>query len=255
MTHAQQDAQPGRPTSVAPLKNVAACLTLCEEIIAARPGLPNIGVFSGFSGYGKTLASQYAMTFHGAIYVDVADYWTAKRFCQALLSEVGEHKPRGTRPEMMDRLIETLGDQRARLIIIDEADKLIDKKLIETVRDLNRFAQVPILLVGEELLPQKLESVERVHNRVRDFVLAQPCDLADARVLAKFLFPQLLIDDELLDLIRQRTGGNARRIVSTLQEAETWARNAGVAALTRENHMGRIFTGHTPRRHEQRKAA
>ncbi len=66
-------------------------------------------------------------------------------------------------------------------------DKLVDKGMIELVRDINKAAQVPVLLVGEELLPQKLEQYERVHNRVLEWVLAQPCDLADARAQANLL--------------------------------------------------------------------
>jgi DNA transposition AAA+ family ATPase len=139
-------------------------------------------------------------------------------------------------------------DDPARPLIIDEADKLVDKGMIELVRDINKAAQVPVLLVGEELLPAKLEKYERVHNRVLEWVLAQPCDLEDARTLARFLYPKLSITDQLLDRFREETGGKARRIATTLNEAAAFAANSGAGTLDIDNYSGRIFTGESPKR-------
>ncbi|KQZ14338.1 hypothetical protein ASD44_09830 [Mesorhizobium sp. Root554] len=242
------NTQTSRPGSVAPLKNVASCLALIDTLIHRPSHLPNIGVFSGFSGYGKTMAAQYCWNRKGAIFVEVFDFWTRKKFCQALLAELGVVRTRGTIGDMMDEIISRLGDDPARPVIIDEADKLVDKGMIELVRDINKAAQVPVLLVGEELLPQKLEQYERVHNRVLEWVLAQPCDLDDARTLASFLYPKLNIGDELLDLIRHQTGGKARKIATTLNSAAAFAANHGLGELTVANYRGRVFTGETPKR-------
>lgn len=246
-------AQASRPGSVAPLKNVAACLTLVDALIHRPKHLPSIGVFSGFSGYGKSVAAQYAWNKTGALFIEVFDFWSRKKFCQAILAELGVARPRGTIGDMMDEIIARLGDDPARPLIIDEADKLVDKGMIELVRDINKAAQIPVLLVGEELLPAKLEAHERVHNRVLDWVLAQPCDAEDTHVLARFLYPNLAIADELLDAIREQTGGKARRIATTLNEAAVFARNAGIETLDVGNYEGRIFTGETPKRFTSRK--
>lgn len=257
MTHAHHGGNgptAARPTSVAPLKNVAACLALSEALISAPSRLPNIGVFSGFSGYGKSIAAQYAWNTLGAVYVEVREFWTRKMFVQALLAELGQNRTSGTIGQLMVEAIAILGDMPPKLIIIDEADKLVDKKMIELVRDLNEAADVPVLLVGEELLPAKLTEYERVDNRVLDTVLAEPCDLDDTRCLARFLFPRLAIDDDLLDHIRQRTGGKARRIATTLHEADQWARKNGVGVLTPASYRGRIFDGVAPKRHDRRAA-
>jgi DNA transposition AAA+ family ATPase len=244
-----------RPGSVAPLKNVASCLALVDALIHRPAHLPSIGVFSGFSGYGKTMAAQYCWNRSGALFIEVFDFWTRKKFCQAVLAELGVARARGTIGDMMDEIIARLGDDPARPIIIDEADKLVDKGMIELVRDINKAAQVPVLLVGEELLPQKLEAHERVHNRVLDWVLAQPCDLHDTRALASFLYPKLDISDALLDAVREQTQGKARRIATTLNAAASFAANSGLTALDVGNYQGRIFTGETPKRFHTRRAA
>ncbi len=246
---------PPRAGSVAPLKNVAACLALIDTLKNRPVHLPNIGVFSGHSGYGKTMAAQFCWNKRNALFVEVFDFWTRKKFCGAILAELGVANPRGTIGDMMDQIIARLGDDPSRPVIIDEADKLVDKGMIELVRDINSATQCPILLIGEELLPQKLERFERVHNRVLDFVLAMPCDLEDTRALARCLYPQLSIADDLLEAIREKTGGKARRIATTLNEAASFAVNTGLKALDMDNYTGRVFTGESPKRFVARRAA
>lgn len=241
-----------RPGSVAPLKNVAACVTLVETLRCAPAHHPRIGVFSGYSGYGKSMAAQYCWNSTGAVFLEVFEYWSRSTFCRSLLAELGVARPRGTIADMMDEAIALLGDAPARPIIIDEADKLAAKGMLGLVRDLHDAAQVPVLLVGEELLPKKLEADERLHNRVLDWALAQPCDLEDARALAAFLHPGLSISDGLLERIRSETKGRARRIATSLHEAAAWAAARGRDRLDETGYGGRIFDGSAPSRHAAR---
>lgn len=232
--------------SIAPLTNVATLMMLIETLRSRSFGLPGLGVFSGDSGYGKSVAAQYAMNKTGAVYIEVREYWTKKTFCQALLAELGHHQPRGTIASMMEEIIRQLGDAPGRPLIIDEADKLVARGMIEYVRDIYETTQVPIILIGEEKLPRDLEAHERVHNRVLDWQLAQPCSLEDTEALAKVLCPGIEVAQQLLDTIRRQTGGRARRIATTLHELTQFARNNGLKAVDPENYAGRIFTGETP---------
>jgi len=237
-----------RPRSVAPLKNVTALVTLIETLTSRRDGLPGLGVGSGPSGYGKTIAAQYCQNSFSAIYIECRHHWTAKGFCEALLIELGVARPKGTISRMMTEICNRVGDEPGRALIIDEADKLVDKHNIELVRDIYETTQAPVVLVGEELLPQKLEEYERVHNRVLDWVLFQPCDLDDTRALAALLAPQVAIGDDLLELIRKKTEGRARRIAVTLHEAASYAKLQGVLTLDAASYGGRIFTSEVPKR-------
>jgi DNA transposition AAA+ family ATPase len=232
--------------SIAPLKNVATLMMMIEALRTRAVGLPGIGVFSGDSGYGKSVAAQYAMNKTSAIYIEVRHYWAKKTFCEALLAELGQHRPRGTIASMMGDIIHRLGDAPDRPLIIDEADKLVDGRMIEFVRDIHETTQVPVVLIGEELLPKKLEQHERVHNRVLDFQLAQPCDDEDTAVLARFLCRDVEIAPDLLEDIRKQTAGKARRIATTLHEVGQFARNHGLTTVERRSYQGRIFTGETP---------
>lgn len=148
---------------------------------------------------------------------------------------------------MVGRAIEILGDEARRPLIVDEADKLVDKGLIEIVREISEASQVPVLLIGEEQLPQKLAQVERVHNRVLDWYGAEPCDLSDCKLLAKIFLANATITDELLETVRHKGEGRARRIVVTLSGMADWARNQGVKTLDGKTYSGQIFTGEAPK--------
>lgn len=234
--------------STAPIKNVAACRGLVESLITAPTHVPNIGIFSGHSGYGKTMAAAYSQNKTGAIMIEVFDSWTRKKFCWSLLRELGVQQPRGTLSDMMDEIVERLADDPSRLLIIDEAHTAIARGMVELIRQVNKLAHIPILLVGEEELPIQLSAYENTDNLVLERVLAQPCDLEDTRVLARLYHPKLPIADDLLDAFTRETGGRARRIVSTLQAAATWAVNHGTDRLDLATYRGRIITGALPRR-------
>jgi len=126
---------PGYGT-IAPLKNVAAAFAVAQRIIDRPAGVDGLGLFYGPSGYGKSKASTYVQNKTNAIYLEVFDFWTKRTFCEALLAELGIDRPRGTIATMMIQALRLLQDDPNRLMIIDEADKLVDKGMIELVRDI-----------------------------------------------------------------------------------------------------------------------
>lgn len=239
---------PVKTGSVAPLKNVAACLTVANRIINRPPGVDGLGVFFGPSGYGKSKASLFVQHKKQALYLEVFDFWTRKLFVEALLGELEVANPRGTIGTMMQQAIRLLKDDPNKLLIIDEADKLVDKGMIELVRDIYKGAKIPVLLVGEERLPEKLKHYERCENRVSAFGMANPCDVADAAVLGSLYQPGLTFADDLLSHIVGETKGVASRIVASLAEVGEFCRQNGLKAVDRASYTGTIFTGRAPRR-------
>jgi DNA transposition AAA+ family ATPase len=228
----------------APLKNVAAMGVLVERLRHRGPHLPGFGVFHGFSGYGKTYAAIYVQNRYGGPRIELGDSWTKKTLLRAILRELGLNEPRGTVADLAEQVIERLAAPEHPPLLIDEADKLIDKNMIELVREVQEASHCPIILIGEELLPQKLERSERTHNRVLEFVTAQPCDLDDTRKLATALTPHLTIADPVLDRIRRESEGRARRIVTNLDRLSEWA--LGIGARDIHEFTGDFYTGKSP---------
>lgn len=124
-----------------------------------------MGLLYGFSGYGKTWSARYAANKHRAFYLEVGESWTKRRFLKNLLDVLGI-EARGSADDMVDTAVGALRGFR-RPLIIDEADHVVKRGYIETIRELHDKAFIPIALMGEELLPQNIERVsERTHNRI-----------------------------------------------------------------------------------------
>lgn len=236
-----------RPATLAALTNVSGFMQQVIKLQTRGPHLPNIGVTCGPSGYGKSYASIYAQNRTRAVRVEVGESWNRKSFVRAILRECGIADPRGSTADLVEKIVMLLSDEPNRPLMIDEADKLVDKNLIEIVREIAEQSQVPVLLIGEEMLPQKLERYERVHNRVLDWYPAQPCDLEDCRKLASIFLPGVAITDALLETVRVRGDGRARRVVVTLNSMRDWARNAGVRSLDERSYDGIIYEGRAPK--------
>jgi DNA transposition AAA+ family ATPase len=236
------------------LKNVASFMVMTTKLIERSPHLPGFGVCHGPSGYGKSYGSIYTQNKTKAIRVEVGDSWTRRTLLRNILRECGETvKERWPIADLADLAKAVLGEDARRPLIVDEADKLVDKGMIEIVRELQESSGVPVILIGEEKLPAKLATVERMHNRVLEWFPAQPCDLDDTRILAGAFAPKIDIKEDLLDAIRSRSGGRARRIVVNLDRAAEFARNKGVKALDLKTWTGEFYTGEppTPRHVEQ----
>lgn len=234
--------------SVAPLKNVAECFAVAQKLIDRPAGVDGLGLFYGPSGYGKSQASLYVQNKLKAIYIEVFEYWNKQKFTKAILQELGVANPTGSFVSMMDQILSLLQDHPNRLLIIDEADKLIDKQMIEYVRDIYKGARVPVLLVGEELLWDKLKKYERCDTRVTADGMANPSDLDDARALASIYVRPLHVHDDLLQHVLDETEGVTARVVTSLQEIGQFAKARQMAAISRAEYTGSIFTGRVTRR-------
>ncbi|MEO0496295.1 MAG: ATP-binding protein [Pseudomonadota bacterium] len=226
-------------------------MKIADTLVNRASGLPGIGVMFGYSGYGKTVAANYVRNATGAHLIEVKSYWSKKAFAESLLVALHDPNPKGTVTQMLDRAIRILGDDPKRPLLIDEADIAIDKGWIDDIRGLQEAAQVPMILVGEERLPRKIERSERTFDRVLHsaWYMALPCDEADARQLARLFCPDVeLADDLILEIIKQ-TSGKARRIVTTCHSIREWARLHGAQSVDAKSYGGDFATGRVPTRH------
>lgn len=235
----------GTTPRFAPLRNVAAMAVLVERLRSREAYLPGFGVFHGFSGYGKTYAAIHAQNSTNGPRVEVGDSWTKKTLLRAILKELGVHEPRGTVADLAEQLIHRMAIPGHPPLFIDEADKLVDKGMIELVREIQEGSQCAVILIGEELLPQKLERFERAHNRVLEFVMAQACDLSDARKLALAFAPKFTFSDGFLNRIIAESEGRARRIVTNIDRCVEWARGVGTTTIDEECGVN-LYTGRSP---------
>lgn len=231
--------------NLAPLRNVSNFLTLANRLQERGAGLPGMGCFYGPSGYGKTTASLYSANEVDACAVQCKSVWTQKKLCQTICKELGQ-TPQKSIADMVDQIAEALARSR-RPLIIDEADFLVKKNMIEIVRDLYESSMVPVILIGEEQLPQKLAKWERVHGRILSWVAAEPADDSDFELLQDIRCPGVELSPELIAEMKRASRGSARRIVENLELAREIAAIRGIKALGKKEWGNRaFFAGQTP---------
>jgi DNA transposition AAA+ family ATPase len=231
-------------STIAPLRNVAALAELVDRVMNRTAGLPGMATFHGPSGFGKTFAAIYSANRHRAYHVQCKSVWTRKKFCQSILAEMAIQSA-ATIPDMMDQIGEQLSLSR-RPLIVDEADFLVQKNMIEVVRDIYESSQAAIILVGEEGLPASLRRWERVHGRMLDWVGAMPASLDDARHLARLYCRGVELADDLLVPLHEAAAGSIRRVCVSLDRVREQADTDGLTRMTRATFTGQFFTGSAP---------
>lgn len=231
--------------SVAPLRNVAALVALVDRVQNRALGLPGMACFYGPSGFGKSTAAVYAENRFQAFQVQVKSAWSKKKFCEAVLGEMSV-RPARSIGDMVDQISEHLAITGAPLLI-DEADHLVARKMIEIVRDIYEGSQSPVILIGEELLPQKLKEWERVHGRMLDWVAAEPGTLDDVDKLLPIYASGVSFDKPLREAILKHSHHSIRRISVNIAKVSERAK------LTGRDEMGlgdwdirQFFTGTAP---------
>lgn len=216
-----------------PLKNVARFAGLAHLLMTPGFSDENVGVWYGYSGYGKTCARIYCENRIRAVAVDMRESWRKKDLLTGILAELGIQAGKMTIAAMAATIVARLAED-PRPLIIDEADKLIEKNLIEQVREIADLSRCPVILIGEERFPGRLAAIEHMHNRVRKFVAAEPCDAEDTAALAAAYCPKLTIAPDLLDDLRCASEGRARRIAKNLEGIQEFARNRGLTVVDRK---------------------
>lgn len=231
-------------STIAPLSNVAAMAELYNRLETREPGLPGLGVFSGPAGFGKSFAGLFLANSKQACLVQVKDCWTKKALCQAVLRDLGV-VPAKAIYEMVDQISEILARTDTPLLV-DEADILVRKGMVEIVRDIYESSFTPVILIGEELLPQKLRKWERVHSRVLQWTQAKAADARDLEVLKSNLCPDIEIDPKILSEICKASHGSVRRMVVNLSRLKEFAAAARVRQVSAAVWTGEFDTGATP---------
>lgn len=244
------NVNPSNSTSgIAHIRNIAQCYEAVSRTLQRNPLLPGISAFYGPSGFGKSTAANYVATKTNAFYVQVKSTYTKKAFVQALLREMSI-PPQATLSDMMELASAELA-KTGRPLIIDEFDHLIQGNKVEIVRDLYESSQGTFLIIGEELLPRKLEKWERFHGRVLNWVPALPSDINDALLLSRIYAPHVEIDIPVLEQLIVAVRGSTRRVSTNLEMLHEQCLEQGITRVSPQELKGILphgfVTGESPK--------
>lgn len=228
--------------TVAPLANISMLMDAVRRANESE-GSERLLILYGHPGYGKTTAASFVANKLRGRYVEACSHWTKKVLLESILFEMGI-PAKGTTNDIFQLVIDELA-RSGRPLIIDEADYLVKNSCIETIRDLHDKGRVVVILVGEEMMPRKLERWDRVHSRVLEFVAAEPADIEDLAHLCRLYCPGIEIAVDWLTELYHQTGGNIRRICNNLISARDEAQHLGRLDLASWGNRG-WRTGQSP---------
>jgi len=184
------------------------------------------GLVYGESGLGKTTATNWLSLNNNGIFLRATPLWTPNVMLRRMTIEVGK-EPKNRNQDMLEGLQESLNLHR-RPIFIDEADMLFQtnnpSRLLETLRSIYDIAGCPVVLVGMELIKQKIARWPQLNRRITQVVEFAPLSLADAARLAEDCCEVKLAEDLLVELHRQ-AGGSAGYLVNGLTKVEYYGRS------------------------------
>lgn len=231
----------------AEITNIRLCDVALERAIERTQSLPGMVCLYGPSGFGKSVAALLVANSRRAYYIQAKSVWTKKHTLTAILHEMGI-TPAATIPMMMDQAAQELA-MSGRPLIVDEMDHLVEKKAVELIRDLYEASQAPILLIGEEQLPNKLKRWERFHGRVLAWIPAQPISLEDAKKLLPIYAHGINVEDDMIKHLVHISGGSVRRVAVNLEAIREKAIEYGWETVDRRTWgKTELYTGEAPKR-------
>lgn len=129
-----------------------------------------LGIIVAKSGYGKTHALRKYATMPRVIYIEGTETMNCKDIIRRIENKIGMQRSYGSIDERTERIIEFFNINEGYLLIMDEADKLINKytqKKIEMLRSISDSAKVGLVLAGEPMLESLLKTYDaRFANRM-----------------------------------------------------------------------------------------
>lgn len=234
--------------NTANLVNVSLALEAVESVLNRSAHLPGAVTFTGFSGFGKSLAMEYVAQQYRGYYVEFQDNWGKQDYIKMLMFVMDIKKLKGwSENDCVQAIIDELGASR-RPLIIDEFDQLIDRKhvagsLMALTLNIIKKSGGSVIIVGEELLPQKIRTYEKFDNCIYGRYLAEPSKLNDCRILARHYYPDLEMGDDLLEATVTRCKGITRRICINLDRFAAEARDLGIDSIALAEAGKLITTG------------
>lgn len=231
----QKNSNPPRPrggvASIATFDLVAATL---EQLTNRRMGMDGVGVLYGPSGWGKTFSSNTLAIETRAYFVQMKAVWTKKTFLQKILDEMKvSYDYRCSISDLFDSVTTQLASSR-RILILDEFNRAIEKPILAQItRELFDSTQTPILLVGEEQLPNALSKPQfkQLYRRVAAWAEAKDVTVDDANKLIPIYCPGIAFDDDAIEALVAFSKGSVSSVVKCFNQLHEHCLTLGIDSV------------------------
>lgn len=208
--------------------NYQAFEELCRELLGPAGGAEMASVV-GRAGRGKTTAAERIVTMNpSCVYVLYKEGDSQTDLLREICFTLGGVRP-GIRRRCHEMIQEEMAVQR-RLVIVDEVDRA-PKSCLHTLRNIHDLCRVPILMIGEEHLPKKLASEERLTSRTRRHLPFGPVTQPDVAEFYRSAMGHVPDAADLAALTRH-AGGSFRRVFMDAITVERILRASGLPRIT-----------------------
>ena len=123
-------------------KNVKQFVSLMDELQKVPPNIPKMALVYGEHGLGKSQTIQWWADKNDSVYVRATQGMTSRWLLSEIVEELGEEAYWHLHDNF--EIIENILREHSKVIIVDEIDYLIDKNIIETLRDLHDKTACPL---------------------------------------------------------------------------------------------------------------
>ena len=205
-----------------PLKNLLKLTSTIGRVMERSAVESAIILLTAHTGLGKSTSVARALPQFGATFYRANSATTYSSLLNALCFELGLEQ-RWRNSDKLNAITDFLKDS-PRPIFIDEADNLArDGRMLEVLRDIHDIAGVPVLIVGMDGFERKLTRYPQFMRRISQRIEFRPCDLDDARKLAKELC-EVSVADDLVSLMHKKAKGSVGLMVVALAHFERLAK-------------------------------
>lgn len=168
---------PGTPASVTAIRPKiqyfeSSDYTQTIGICKACQESQGLGIVVAKSGYGKTHALRRYAQMPRVVYIEGNETMNCKDIIRRIENRIGMTRSYGSIDERMEKIVDFFNINEGYLIIMDEADKLINKytqKKIELLRNITDSADVGLVIAGEPLLETLMKGYDARFTNRMDF--------------------------------------------------------------------------------------
>jgi DNA transposition AAA+ family ATPase len=148
-----------------------------ENLKKCPANIPKMALVYGGHGLGKTQTILWWVTNNDAVYIRANKSMSSRWLLAELAQELGEI-PFWSMHENFC-LVEQRLKINPRILIVDEVDYLMEKRTVETLRDLHDRTGSPVVLIGMGVLDKKLSRIKHLEDRIYEKLRFEPFNQQD----------------------------------------------------------------------------
>ena len=208
-------------------KNVKQFIALMEELNHLPPNIPKIALVYGEHGLGKSETIKWWALKNDCVYVRATKGMTSRWLISEIAEELDEEPFWHLQENFL--MIETKLKENPKTIIIDEVDFLIEKNIIETMRDIHDRTGCPLVLVGMGLIDRKLSRYPHFTDRIYKSFKFEKYNVNDIKLILKEL-TDLNFTDDGINYLATRTN-QLRQLIKLINKLETITKTNNIDIL------------------------